>query len=169
MSLLKIIDNPRQDIPLVAVLRSPLVGMNEIDFAHIRLQKKNVDYYEAVMAFTEAEFKDPNNRARKRKLTVFLEQLNTWREFARRHSVVDLLRLLYQDTGYLHYVGGMSGGRQRKANLEALYHRAASYEKTSFKGLYRFIRFIDKMQERDKDLAEPTSILSEENAVRVMT
>lgn len=169
MSLLKIIDNPRQDIPLVAVLRSPLVGMNEIDFAHIRLQKKNVDYYEAVMAYTEAEFKDPNNRARKRKLTVFLEQLNTWREFARRHSVVDLLRLLYQDTGYLHYVGGMSGGRQRKANLEALYHRAAAYESTSFKGLYRFIRFIDKMQERDKDLAEPTSILSEQNAVRVMT
>lgn len=169
MSLLKIIDNPRQDIPLVAVLRSPLVDMNEIDFAHIRLQKKNVDFYEAILAYTQAEFKDSNNQARKQKLLVFLEQLNRWREFARRYSVVDLLRLLYQETGYLHYAGGMSGGRQRKANLEALYHRAAAYEKTSFKGLYRFIRFIDKMQERDKDLAEPTSILSEQNAVRIMT
>src|SRR5699024_8847597 len=59
--------------------------------------------------------------------------------------------------------------KQRKANLEALYERAASYENTSFKGLYRFIRFIDKMQEKDKDLAEPISILSEQNAVRVMT
>lgn len=169
MSLLKIIDNPRQDIPLVAVLRSPLVGMNEIDFTHIRLEKKNADYYEAMIAYAQAEFQDPNNRARKRKLIAFLEQLNTWREFARRHSVVDLLRSLYKETGYLHYVGGMSGGRQRKANLEALYQRAAAYESTSFKGLYRFIRFIDKMQERDKDLAEPTSILSEQNAVRVMT
>src|SRR5699024_11357441 len=73
------------------------------------------------------------------------------------------------ETNYIHYVGGMSGGTQRRANLEALYNRASAYEKTSFKGLYRFIRFIDKMQEKDKDLAEPTSILSEQNAVRVMT
>lgn len=169
MSLLKIIDNPRQDIPLVAVLRSPIVGMNEIDFTHIRLEKKEADFYEAMLAYAQGEFQDPNNRARKRKLLAFIEQLEEWREFARRHSVVDLLRLLYRETGYLHYVGGMSGGRQRKANLEALYQRAAAYETTSFKGLYRFIRFIDKMQERDKDLAEPTSILSEQNAVRVMT
>lgn len=63
----------------------------------------------------------------------------------------------------------MPVGKQRKANLEALYHRAADYEQTTFKGLYRFIRFIDKMQEKDKDLAEPTSILLEQNAIRVMT
>lgn len=169
MSLLKIIDNPRQDIPLVATLRSPIVGLNEIDFTQIRIQKKSADFYEAVLSYVESEFSDSNNRIRKRKLMRFIEQLNEWREYARRHSVVELLRLLYQETGYLQYVGGMSGGRQRKANLEALYQRAAAYENTSFKGLYRFIRFIDKMQDRDKDLAEPTSILSEQNAVRVMT
>ena len=113
-------------------------------------------------------FKDSRNIELQKTIRQFIKQLNKWREYARRHSVVELLRLLYQETGYMYYVGGMSGGKQRKANLEALYQRAASYENTSFKGLYRFIRFIDKMQERDKDLAEPTSILTEQDAVRVM-
>lgn len=169
MSLLKVIDNPRQDIPLVASLRSPIIGMNEIELTYIRLQDKQADYYDALLSYAEADFEDARNIAAQKKVQKFIKQLNKWREYARRHSVVELLRLLYQETGYIHYVGGMSGGRQRRANLEALYQRAASYEKTSFKGLYRFIRFIDKMQERDKDLAEPTSILSEQNAVRVMT
>jgi len=169
MSLLKIIDNPRQDIPLAATLRSPIVGLDEIDLTYIRLEDKQADFYDAMIAYAEADFEDPRNITLQKTLRTFIKQLTEWREYARRHSVVDLLRLLYQDTGYLHYVGGMSGGKQRKANLEALYQRAAAYENTSFKGLYRFIRFIDKMQERDKDLAEPTSILSEQNAVRVMT
>jgi len=169
MSLLKIIDNPRQDIPLVATLRSPIVGLDEIDLTYIRLEDKQADFYDAMIAYAEADFEDPRNIELQKTIRHFIDQLMGWREYARRHSVVDLLRLLYQDTGYIHYVGGMSGGKQRKANLEALYQRAATYENTSFKGLYRFIRFIDKMQERDKDLAEPTSILSEQNAVRVMT
>lgn len=169
MSLLKIIDNPRQDIPLVAVLRSPVVGLNEVELTYIRLKDKQADFYEAMIAFAESHFEDARNISVQKKLQYFINQLDKWREYARRHSVVELLRLLYQETGYAYYVGGMSGGKQRRANLEALYQRAASYEKTSFKGLYRFIRFIDKMQERDKDLAEPTSMLAEENAVRVMT
>lgn len=169
MSLLKIIDNPQQDIPLVAVLRSPIVGLNEIELTYIRLQNRQVDFYAALQEYVEEDFMDVRNVDVQKKVRRFLTDLDRWREFARRKSVVDLIRLLYQETAYVDYVGGMSGGKQRKANLEALYHRAASYEKTSFKGLYRFIRFIDKMQEREKDLAEPTSILLEENAVRVMT
>lgn len=169
MSLLKVIDNPRQEIPLVATLRSPIVGLNEIELTYIRLQNKQAEFYDAMLEYAEAEFKDSKNIAVQKKLQEFMQRLGKWREYARRHSVVELLRLLYQETSYMHYVGGMSGGKQRRANLEALYQRAASYENTSFKGLYRFIRFIDKMQERDKDLAEPTSILAEQNAVRVLT
>lgn len=169
ISLLKIIDNPRQDIPLVAVLRSPIVGLNEAELSYIRLENKKVDFYQAAKDYSKRAFTDSRNSKAQKKVRYFLKQLDNWREFARRKSVVDLLRLLYQDTGYLDYVGGMTAGKQRKANLEALYHRAASYEETSFKGLYRFIRFVDKMQEKDKDLAEPSSILLEENAIRVMT
>ncbi|MDN6196354.1 MAG: helicase-exonuclease AddAB subunit AddA, partial [Atopostipes suicloacalis] len=169
MSLLKIIDNPRQDIPFVAVLRSPIVGLNEPELTYIRLENRQADFYEAAKDYSKAPFTDLRNINAQKKIRNFLESLDRWREFARRKSVVDLIRYLYQETGFIDYVGGMTAGKQRKANLEALYHRAASYEKTSFKGLYRFIRFIDKMQEKEKDLAEPTSILLEENAIRVMT
>ncbi len=169
MSLLRIIDNPFQDIPFVAVLRSPIVGLNETELTQIRIHDRQNDFYGATVSFVDAEFEDPINIRLQGKCVSFLEDLDKWREYARKNSVVDLIRRLYAETGYLHYVGGMSGGKQRRANLEALYERAASYDKTSFKGLYRFIRFIDKMQEKDKDLAEPISILAEQNAVRVMT
>ncbi|MDN6161724.1 MAG: helicase-exonuclease AddAB subunit AddA, partial [Atopostipes sp.] len=169
MSLLKIIDNPRQDIPFVAVLRSPIVGLNEVELTYIRLEDQQADFYEAARLYAEADFIDRRNIEVQKKVQDFLDNLDNLREYARRKSVVNLIAIIYQETGFMDYVGGMSGGKQRKANLEALYHRAASYEKTAFKGLYRFIRFIDKMQEKDKDLAEPTSILLEENAIRVMT
>lgn len=169
MSLLKIIDNPHQDIPFVGVLRSPIVGLDEIELTYIRLQDRQSNFYEATVAYAQAEFEDPRNIKLQEKMQKFLKILNKWRAYARKHTVVELIRLLYKDTNYMYYVGGMSGGTQRRANLDALYNRAASYENTSFKGLYRFIRFIDKMQEKDKDLAEPTSILTEQNAVRVMT
>lgn len=169
MSLLKVIDNPKQDIPFVAVLRSPIVGLNEVELTYIRVHDKKTDFYQASKSYAQANLKDVRSIKVQKKLQNFLADLDSWREYARRKSVVDLIRVIYQETGFIDYVGGMTAGKQRKANLEALYHRAASYEETSFKGLYRFIRFIDKMQEKDKDLAEPTSILLEQNAIRVMT
>lgn len=169
MSLLKVIDNPKQDIPFVAVLRSPIVGLNEVELTYIRLHDQKTDFYQASQSYAEADLKDARSVKVQKKVKQFLADLDKWREYARRKSVVDLIRIIYQETGFIDYVGGMTAGKQRKANLEALYHRAASYEETSFKGLYRFIRFIDKMQEKDKDLAEPTSILLEQNAIRVMT
>lgn len=169
MSLLKVIDNPKQDIPFVAVLRSPIVGLNEVELTYIRLHNRETDFYQASRLYAEADLVDARNITVQKKVKQFLTDLDRWREYARRKSVVDLIRVIYQETGFIDYVGGMTAGKQRKSNLEALYHRAANYEQTSFKGLYRFIRFIDKMQEKDKDLAEPTSILLEQNAIRVMT
>lgn len=173
MSLLKVIDNPYQDIPLASVLRSPLVGLNEREMAYIRITKKTGDYYDAVLTFyreypgttKETSFTDRLYE----KIGLFLERMNTWREIARRGSIVTLIWSIYQETDFLDYVGGMASGRQRKANLHALYERAASYEQTSFKGLFQFVRFIEKMQQKDKDLAEPTALSEDENAVRIMT
>lgn len=96
------------------------------------------------------------------------ESLEKWREQARRNQISTLLWTIYRETAYLDYVGGLPVGKQRQANLYALVDRAAAYEKTTFRGLFQFVRFIEKMQEKDKDLAEPV-VLSEENAVRVMT
>ncbi|MFL2116037.1 helicase-exonuclease AddAB subunit AddA [Marinilactibacillus psychrotolerans] len=169
MALLNVIDNPWQDIPLAAVLRSPIVGLNEIELTKIRLMNTSSSYYESLLEFVEQEEIEPSNRRLQVELIEFLSTLDRWRELARRHAIVKLIWTIYEDTGFLYYVGGMSSGKQRKANLHALYERAASYEKTSFKGLFQFIRFIEKMQKKDKDLAEPSVISDGEDAVRVMT
>lgn len=169
MSLLNIIDNPWQDIPLAAVLRSPIVGLNEIDLTKIRLMNTTSPYFESLLDFISQEEKEPSNRHLQLKLIEFMENLERWRELSRRQPIVKLIWIIYEDTGFLHYVGGMSSGKQRKANLHALYERAAAYEKTSFKGLFQFIRFIEKMQKKDKDLAEPSVVSDGEDAVRVMT
>lgn len=170
MSLLKIIDNPKQDIPLAAVLRSPIVGLNEVELARIRIEDKQGSYYDALQAFVKRnDWEDQRNISLQAKLKDFIGYLENWRMQSKRKPLIELIWLIYEDTGFLHYVGGMSSGRQRKANLHALYERAASYEKTSFKGLFQFIRFIEKMQKKDKDLAEPAAVSEGENAVRVMT
>ncbi|PRY83300.1 helicase-exonuclease AddAB subunit AddA [Alkalibacterium olivapovliticus] len=170
MSLLKIIDNPKQDIPLAAVLRSPIVGLNEVEMARIRLEDKQGSYFDALQAFvTRNDWEDQRNITLQAKLQDFMVYLDNWRTQSKRKPLIELIWLIYEDTGFLHYVGGMSSGRQRKANLHALYERAASYEKTSFKGLFQFIRFIEKMQKKDKDLAEPSAVSDGEDAVRVMT
>ncbi|GEK90670.1 helicase-exonuclease AddAB subunit AddA [Alkalibacterium kapii] len=170
MSILKIIDNPQQDIPLVAVLRSPILGLDEVELTRIRIIDKQSSFFDALKKFAaKDDWEDMKNIELQAKVQKFLVKLENWRKESRRQSLIDLIWTIFEDTGFLHYVGGMSSGRQRKANLHALYERAAAYEKTSFKGLFQFIRFIEKMQKKDKDLAEPQAISDNENAVRVMT
>lgn len=168
VALLQIIDNPYQDIPLAAVLRSPIVGLKENELVTIRLAAKKSSYYDAFLIFNQSDATDKEQQKLKEKTLQFAKWLDQWREIARRNQLATLIWQIYQDTAYLDYVGGMAAGKQRQANLFALVDRAASYEQTSFRGLFQFVRFIEKMQEKDKDLAEPV-ILSEENAVRVMT
>lgn len=168
VALLQIIDNPYQDIPLAAVLRSPIVGLKENELVTIRLSAKKSSYYEAFLLFNQSETIDKEQQSLKEKTLKFAGWLEQWRELARRNQLATLIWQIYQDTAYLDYVGGMPAGKQRQANLYALVDRANRYEQTSFRGLFQFVRFIEKMQEKDKDLAEPV-ILSEENAVRVMT
>ncbi|GMA54386.1 hypothetical protein GCM10025857_57430 [Alicyclobacillus contaminans] len=162
VSLLEIIDNPYQDIPFAAVLRSAIVGLNEEELTKVRLAKKEGYYYEAFLAYLE------NDDELAKRLRSFNEQLESWRSLSRRRALSELIWTIYQETAYLDYVIGLASGRQRYANLVALAHRAETYEQSSFRGLYQFIRFIEKMQEKDKDLAEPLA-LSQEDAVRVMT
>lgn len=168
VSLLQIIDNPYQDIPLAAVLRSPIVGLKENELVQLRLADKKSAYYDAVVRFSEETHPEKGAQQLQAKIHQFLLTLTNWRELARKNQLATLIWTIYQDSAYLDYVGGLPAGKQRQANLYALVDRAANYEKTSFRGLFQFVRFIEKMREKDKDLAEPV-ILSEENAVRVMT
>ncbi|WP_062105312.1 helicase-exonuclease AddAB subunit AddA [Bacillus niameyensis] len=168
MSLLKIIDNPDQDIPLAGVLRSPIVGLDEEELAYIRLQSKRGSYYEAVKKFVSTSA--DNRYIHAWELTSeFIEQLGKWRGLAREGALSQLIWQLYRDTGFYEFSGGLPGGKQRQANLRALYDRARQYEETTFRGLFRFLRFIERMRERGNDLGVAHALGEEEDVVRIMT
>ncbi|USS93268.1 helicase-exonuclease AddAB subunit AddA [Fructilactobacillus ixorae] len=171
LSLLQIIDNPAQDIPLAAVLRSPLVGLDENELAFIRITKKTGNYYQAVLDLqkeyqeqTQTEF---GNRVLS-KVNQFLEQLTNLRDYATKHSLAELIWEIYNQTGFLDYVGGMPAGKKRQANLHALYQRAEEYERNGFQGLFAFVQFIKRLQKDANDLAE-ASVDVDPNSVTVKT
>ncbi|MEH7375349.1 helicase-exonuclease AddAB subunit AddA [Neobacillus drentensis] len=168
ISLLRVIDNPFQDIPLAAVLRSPIVGLNEEELSIIRIHQKRGSFWEAVTAFCKS--KEAKNTAEfYEKLRRFYDFLAEWREVARQGSLSELIWQLYRDTQFYDFVGGLPGGKQRQANLRALYDRARQYEQTSFRGLFRFLRFIERMIERGDDLGAARALGEQEDVVRIMT
>jgi ATP-dependent helicase/nuclease subunit A len=169
LSLLKVIDNPYQDIPLASVLRSPIVGLDEQGLASIRIHSRAGTYYEALKKFASEKPSNVREEETFEKVKVFLYHLQNWRTKARQGSVTELIWQLYRDTRFYDYVGGMAGGKQRQANLRALYDRARQYESTSFRGLFRFLRFIDRMRERGDDLGVARALSEQEDVVRLMT
>ena len=168
LNVLKIIDNPYQDIPLASVLRAPFIGCTENELAKIRLVNRKVPYYDAVKQFVEEEKSGINSNTAV-KLQRFLTQLETWRNLARRGSLSELIWKVYIDTNYYEMVGAMTNGKQRQANLRTLHDRALMYEKTSFRGLFRFLRFIDRMRSRGDDLGVAKSIGEKDDVVRLVT
>lgn len=164
LSLLQIIDNPRQDLPLVAVLRSNLVGFSSSQLAGIRLGRPRGDFYDALRLAARREEGELEAKIRQ-----FLKRLQVWRTYARRHSLSDLLWLLYRETGYYTYVGALPGGKQRQANLRALQDRARQYEQTALRGLFKFLRFLDKLEDRNGDLGVARALGEKEDVVRIMS
>jgi ATP-dependent helicase/nuclease subunit A len=168
MALLKVVDNPRQDIPLAAVLRSPVVGLTGEELAAIRLAVSG-DFYDALRYKAENPLQETGSEPLQQKISAFLTRLDQWRTLARQGSLADLIWRLYNDTGYYAYVGCMPGGAQRQANLRALYDRARQYEATTFRGLFRFLRFVEKFRESGHDLGAARALGENEDVVRVMS
>ncbi|MEH7128479.1 helicase-exonuclease AddAB subunit AddA [Neobacillus drentensis] len=168
ISLLRVIDNPFQDIPLAAVLRSPIVGLNEEELSKIRIHQKRGSFWEAVSAFCRSK-EAQNTAVFYEKIRRFNDLLTEWRSMARQGSLAELIWQLYRDTQFYDFVGGLPGGKQRQANLRALYDRARQYEQTSFRGLFRFLRFIERMIERGDDLGAARALGEQEDVVRIMT
>lgn len=167
MNTLRVIDNPNQDVPLASVLRAPFIGLRENELAEIRLAAPQATFYDALKTFMRSG--TGIGSAAAGKLQRFMLQLEDWRNLARRGSLAELIWQVYLDTNYYEMVGSMSNGKQRQANLRALHDRALEYEKTSFRGLFRFLRFIDRMRERGDDLGTAKSLSEKENVVRLMT
>jgi ATP-dependent helicase/nuclease subunit A len=168
LSLLKVIDNPYQEIPLAAVLRSPLVGLNAEELARIRAAAPRANYYEALQVYCSTEA-DHGPSALSARLSLFRQNLLRWQEEARQGSLAGLIWQIYRDTGYYDLTGGMPGGNQRQANLRALYDHARQYEATSLRGLFRFLRFIERLKERGGDLGVARALGEQEDVVRIIT
>ena len=166
MSLLKIIDNPYQDIPIAAVLRSPIVGLNSEQLAEIRLMKSRAPFYEALTNFNKISL--PSDAAGM-KVSLFLKRLEKWIQYSKNNSVSSLIWEIYRETNYLDFVLGLTDGSQRQANLLGLYNRATEFEKGSYHGIFRFLRFIERLLENKNDFGEVSNIGEQENVVRVMT
>ena len=164
MSVLRIIDNPRQDIPLVAVLRSPIGGFTDNELLKIRLYDKNSDFYSALkLAMNDKESK------LSLRIEQFLRSLEEWREKQEYLGLDELIWLIYNDTGYYNYVNLMPDGDLRIANLKMLFERAKEYESASFKGLFKFINFIDRLKMSSGDLGSAKIIGENDNVVRIMS
>lgn len=160
MSLLKIIDNPYQDIPLLAVLRSKVGDFSVNELTQIRLVDKNCSYFEAM----QKSVSQGNEKVLK-----FLDKLSEWREKSKYLKLGELIWTLYNETGYYDYVSLMPNGDVRKNNLDALLTKAEKYDATSFKGLFNFINFIDNIKETTGDLSSSKSIGENDNVVRIMS
>ncbi|HAI20706.1 MAG TPA: helicase-exonuclease AddAB subunit AddA, partial [Clostridiales bacterium UBA8153] len=164
LAMLRVIDNPRQDIPLAAVLRSPAVGLNPGELGRVRLQVRDGSFYDAVVAAA----RNPELGETAAKLAGFLYRLEGWRTAARRGPLSRLVWQVLEETRYYDYCGGMPGGAQRQANLRALYDRARQFDGFARPGLFRFLRFVERLRE-SQDLGTAPALGREEDVVRVMS
>ena len=165
LSLLEIIDNPIQDIPLLSVLRSPIVGFTSEEVVDIRLNSPETSIFEALKQYIELG----ENDELKNKVKNFLSRLKVWRDKSLIMPIYELVWSLYMETGYYGYVGAMPAGIKRQANLKMLFQRAKQYESTSYKGLFNFINFINKLRTSSGDLGSAKIIGENEDVVRIMS
>ena len=164
MSLLKIIDNPLQEIPLVAVMRSMIGGFSDNELVEIRLSDKYDNFYNTLLkAKQTVEIK------LRAKIDKFLNDLEMWRKEQEYLSLDELIWKIYNDTGYYNYVGLMTNGELRQANLKMLFERAKQCESISFKGLFNFINYIEKVKTSSKDMDSAKIIGENDDVIRIMS
>lgn len=194
LSMLSLLDNPRQDIPMAAVLRSPMAGLTDEELAVLRLEDGSVPFHEAVLELAEGLYeeggqieisnseedqKQGRNADEKTenhieitahwKLLKFYKKYKHLRQLVPDTPIHELIEIILRETGYGHYVAAMPAGNRRTANLNMLLEKAAAYEKTSYKGLFHFVRYIDELQKYDVDFGEADMVGENEDVVRIMS
>lgn len=168
LSLLQIIDNPRQDIPLLAIMRCPAIGgFSSEDFIEIKIDNnKNKSFFDSCNTYIKIQ--DKENLLSK-KLENFFTKLNIWRGKSLYTPIDEFIWYLYTETGYYGFVGALQNGVQRQANLKILFQRAQEYENTSYKGLFNFINFINKLKSNSGDMGSAKILGENEDVVRIMS
>lgn len=169
LSLLKIIDNPMQDIPLVSVLRSQIGKFDDNELISIKLNGQNEanEYFYDI--FLQAIENEKTDEALKNKMKIFLQNLERWRKQNEYMPLDEFVWQIYLDTGFYEYVGLMPNGSVRQANLKMLFERAREYEKASFKGLFYFISYINGLRKANSDMDSAKVISENEDVVRIMS
>lgn len=160
LSLLQIIDNPEQDLPMAAVLHSGLVGLDANELGALRLTGDGSLW--SVMPLYAEQAQDEH-------LLQFIAHIERWRTLSRRHGVADLLWDIYETLDYVNYVGAMPNGLVRRANVMALYERAKGFESSGFRGLFRFLRFVESLRDSNQDMAVANVVTEADDVVRLMT
>ncbi|MCO4466678.1 ATP-dependent deoxyribonuclease (subunit A) [Streptococcus infantarius subsp. infantarius] len=174
LDTLRALDNPLNDYALVALMRSPMFSFNEDDLARFALQtnedETRANLYQKLehALANQGQHAELVTPALRQKLKVFMTCFSKWRDFAKWHSLYDLIWKIYNERFYYDYVGNLPRAEQRQANLYALALRANNFEKTGFKGLSRFIRMIDRVLESENDLAD-VEVALPKHAVNLMT
>ncbi len=169
LSYLEILDNPLQDIPLAAVLKSPIGKLTDEELSAIRLcgeECQAVSFYDCCRAYMEKPTDAVKTKEKLENFFTAFEQLRAKAEYTPIHQ---LLWELLDVTGYGAYASALPAGRQRKANLDMLVEKAIDYEKTSYRGLYHFVRYIENIQKYKIDYGEANMDTEPGNCVRIMT
>ncbi len=165
LDLLRIIDNPIWDIPLVGVMTSSLFDFNQEELSSIRIIDKDAYFYEALEEYLESG----SDSKLKEKIEYFLSELKDFREKSKYLSVYELIEYILGKTYFEHYIKALPIGARRKMNVDMLKEIAYSFEETSYRGLFNFIRYIDKNIENDQDMGEAVEVGEEDNVVRIVS
>ena len=169
LNLLRTVDNPMQDVSLLSVLHSPLYSFSADDLANIRSFNPEGDYYNALLFFAESEKTNMASGKLYTDVQKFLSDLERWRKLKSQLSVSSLISTLFDETGYFDYVSLLPDSEIKQANLMALFEHAIQFEKTSLQGIFRFIKYIEKLIERDSDVKDAQIASGKSNIVQIMT
>ena len=162
LNLLKVIDNPRQAVELVSVLRSPAGQFTLGELAQIRLSSNDKSFYLALVNYQE-------EGRLLQKIQEFLRNLDKWQKMARYLPLEELIWQMMLDTGYLYYVTAMPGGMQRMANIRLLFSKARNFETSTLHGLFNFLRFIEIVSASQADIGTAKTLGENDNVVRLMS
>ena len=161
LSMLQVIDNPYNDIPLAAVLHSPMFGLSSESMAKIRASSLDTSLYECITAYNSANPAED--------LSYFINLLDKLRDEAVDTPIHEIIEHILEDTKYDIYVKSLSNGKMAAANLNKLIDEAVSFEGSSFKGLSRFVHYIEGLKSYEEDLGLAKTVGENDDAVRIMS
>ncbi len=166
LSLISVINNMHQDIPLISVMRSPIGGFTDDELAMIKIHTGKCDDF---ISSVRKYIKDGENKQLKARLYEFVTNISRWRDYVRRKSVSQLIWAIYEETCFYDIMGALEEGEEAQTNLRLLYERAKQFESAGFKGVFNFIKYIKQIEDNPRDMGGAKLVGENHDVVRIMT